>query len=94
MAAAPKLDAWVALGARAGFDFSAGELHRLAEELSGRTLPATEAIAALLGAKQGSLSESELENVSGGGSWSKVDGLGVSWDVVELNATLSRYRSG
>lgn len=95
IAAAPTLDAWVALGGRAGFDFSAGELHQVAEEVSGQTLAAAEAIPALLGAEPRSLSESELESVSGGlGSWSKADGLAVSWDVAELNATLARYRSG
>jgi hypothetical protein len=94
IADAPTLDAWVAHGARAGFDFSVGELHQLAEELTGQTLAAAEAIPALLGAGARPLSESELDRVSAGlGSWSKADGLAVSWDVAELNATLSRYRS-
>jgi predicted ribosomally synthesized peptide with nif11-like leader len=92
-------DAWVAVGKKAGFDFTAEELHRLAEHRSGRSVSREDVVPSLLAAATGLLSDHDLERVAGGagsdlGSWSKAEGLDVSWSSAGLSTGLSGRRPG
>jgi predicted ribosomally synthesized peptide with nif11-like leader len=92
-------DAWVAVGRKAGFDFTADDLHRLAERQSGRSVSREDVVPALIAAATGLLSDRDLDRVAGGagsdlGSWSKADGLDVTWSSAALSTALSRQRPG
>jgi predicted ribosomally synthesized peptide with nif11-like leader len=90
-------DAWVAIGKKAGFEFTADELHRLVESRSGRRVSREDVVPTLLAAATGLLSDQELDRVGGGaggdlGSWSKADGLDVTWSSAALSTMLGRPR--
>jgi hypothetical protein len=92
-------EAWVAVGAKAGFDFTADELHRLVENQSGRSVAREDVVPSLLAAATGLLSDRDLDRVGGGaggdlGSWSKADGLDVTWSSSAMGSVLSGRRHG
>ena len=92
-------EAWVTVGAKVGFDFTAEELHRLVETQSGRSVSREDVIPSLLAATTGLLSERDLDRVGGGaggdlGSWSKAEGLDVTWSSAALSTVLSGQRLG